>query len=339
MKFKAIHGAAVFAFTSAMAGNAHAATLTLVSMSGDTNNEIGVNTDGNPFLLEGDTRLATDNGFTTTPGRIDTSTSYETPEPEEEEAPYLPFQTGTSVGYADLNTGQTGMKVEAENETFDEAFISRADSALAFGFLYEGEHDLVLPTGWLSLTVDGTWGGSSFDYRVSSNAGLLATVTTGSPYTIDEELGAVSGPRVDAVSGRANAGFGAFFSDAFTDLGPDSAEGSSVFADENGFDFTLLADGMTVKDGQFLSFRVGHNVSSGVEGTSAFVDALSTASVGLNVLGLAEVDTGNLGTVSWINDAPANPGGPAVVPLPAAGWLLIAGLGALAVMKRRRKTT
>ena len=80
---------------------------------------------------------------------------------------------------------------------------------------------------------------------------------------------------------------------------------------------------MTVKDGQFLSIYFGHNVSSGVEGTSAFVDALSTATVGLNVLGLTEVDTGILGTVSWINDAPADPGGPAVVPLPAAGWMLI----------------
>lgn len=339
MKFKTIHGAVIIAVTSAMAGNAHAATLTLVSMSGSTNNEIGVNTDGNPFLLDGDTRLATDSGFTTTPGRIDTSTSYVTPEPEEEEAPYLPFQTGTSVGYADLNSGQTGMKVDSENESFDEAFISRADTNLSFGFLYEGEQDLVLPTGWLSLTVDGTWGGSSFDYNVASNAGLLATVTTGSPYIIDEELGPVSGPRVDAVSGRANARFGAFFANAFTDLGSDSAEGSSVFADENGFDFTLLADGMTVKDGQFLSFSFGHNVSSGVEGTLAFVDALSTASIGLNVLGLTEVDTGSLGTVSWVNDVPTNPGGPAVVPLPAAGWMLIAGLGGLAAMRRRRKTS
>lgn len=339
MKFTTIHSAVMIAVTSAMVGGAHAATLTLVSMSGSSNNEIGVNTDGNPFLLEGDTRLATDSGFTTIPSRIDTSTSYVTPDPEEEGAPSPPFQTGSSVGYADLNTGQTGMKVESENDSFDEAFISRADTGLAFGFLYEGDQDLVLPTGWLSLTVDGTWGGTSSDYRVSSNAGLLATVTTGSPYIIDEELGAVSGPRVDAVSGRANARFGAFFANASTELGSDSAEGSSVFADENGFDFTLLADGMTVKDGQFLSFSFGHNISSGVEGTSAFVDALSTASVGLNVLGLTDVDTGNLGTVSWVNDAPVDPGGPAVVPLPAAGWLLIAGLGGLASLKRRRKTS
>ncbi|RKF16966.1 VPLPA-CTERM sorting domain-containing protein [Roseovarius spongiae] len=311
-----------------------ASTLTLVSMSGSSHNEIGVNADGNPFLLEGDTRLATDNGFTASPGRIDTSTDYETPDAEDEEGPFPPYQIGSSEGYADLNTGKTGMAVNAESDTYDEAFISGANTGLAFGFLYEGDEDLVLPTGWLSLTVDGSWGGDDWDYTVASNAGFLGTVTTGSPYYIDEEVGAISGPRVDAVSGRANAHFATFFADAATDL--DAGAGSSVSADASGFAFTLLADGMTVEDGQYLSFSFGHNISSGVEGTSAFVDALSTASIGLNVLGLAEVDTPNLGSVSWLNDAP-DPGGSTVVPLPAAGWMLLAGLFGIASIKRRKK--
>lgn len=324
---------AVFALGSTVTAPALAATLKLVSMHGFTLNEIGANTDRNPFLLDEDTRLATDSGYTGVPGRVETSATYETPQDEDYAEP--PFQSATSVAFADLRAGKTGMKVEADSETYDEAFISFAATGLIYGFLYEGDADLVLPTGWLSMTVDGTWGGGMYDYTVASNAGLLATVTTGLPLSTDENWSFESGPRVDAVTSDSNTMFGAFF--AFAPAYIRAAEGSTGSADENGFMFSLLADGMTVKNGQFLSFYLGHNISSGVRGTSAFVDALSTASVGLNVLGLATVDTGPLGPVSWINDAPAPSEGPAVVPLPAAGWLMVACLGCLAGLKRRSR--
>jgi hypothetical protein len=66
--------------------------------------------------------------------------------------------------------------------------------------------------------------------------------------------------------------------------------------------------------------------------TSISWNALGSANVRLDCVALSR-PTGE-GSVSLVEMTSCNPN-PSVIPLPAAGWLLFAGLGSLAVMRRR----
>ncbi|WP_425098264.1 VPLPA-CTERM sorting domain-containing protein [Tropicibacter sp. S64] len=99
------------------------------------------------------------------------------------------------------------------------------------------------------------------------------------------------------------------FQDVFGDF-------ASVVGTDNVFNYYYHSDGSLGAGGSIDNFF-------GFEGFA----------VASSIIGAFEYGGGNFG---YFTAGVAGPGGPEV-PLPAAGWMLLAGLGGLAAMRRRRK--
>ncbi|ABG31053.1 VPLPA-CTERM sorting domain-containing protein [Roseobacter denitrificans] len=125
-------------------------------------------------------------------------------------------------------------------------------------------------------------------------------------------------------------------------------EGSgTVFNAGDTFDQTTMANSVTSGAGNIIAFLNGRN--SSLTYTGGTLEALGTTTVGSSnsyYEGVAFLFSGT-GNIVFRGSSTFNAGQtrgafdgvgiPAAVPLPAAAWMLIAGLGGLAAFGRRRK--
>jgi len=225
---------------------------------------------------------------------------------------------------------------------------SSADTAKTMRFTYAGA-PLTIPAGALRLAVDAT---RSFDLpnlpgevAVLSTTASLSIGDVGVSRTVDLQA-RVPLPGSSGCNPDPNSFCSVAFVNGTGDLrvSRDSVNGDAGFIEsetvvENlGFgafrqELVLAAPEITLEDGDELeirtTFRGAQSNSLGTDlGGSFIIDAQSTAQLsfalpaGVSVVG----QTGAPLSLDWVTP----------VPLPAAGWMLLAGLGGLALAGRRR---